>query len=150
MLLSLLYRRRSLSAEGQEDLNDLKSLFDGLTAGQRPADGVSYMRAPLHLTLLISPVYLLLPIQHFKKSYNQHMMLCISTSLGNSKPQVLVDVETAIWKTVFALTMGTNDPFDLLHQLLADLPWNSIHGASFKDSEWFNLGKFDSSIQVFC
>jgi hypothetical protein len=142
-LLSLICHRQTLSAENQEDLNDLRVLFEGLTSEQRPTDGVSYMRAPLHLALLISPIYLLLPIQHFKKSYNRHTMLSISTCLGNSKPQVIIDIEMAIWRTIFSLASGMDDPFDLLHQLSAALPWDSIHAASSMDSQWFNLGKSD-------
>jgi hypothetical protein len=142
LLLSLLCHRQTLSSEDQEDLNELRLLFEGFSASQRPTDGVSHMRAPLHLALLISPIYLLLPIQHFKKSYNRHTMLCISTCLGNSKPQVLVDVEMAIWRTLFSLASGMIDPFDLLHQLSNDLPWDGIHAASPTVSEWFNIGKF--------
>ena len=143
LLLSLLCHRQTLSDEDQEDLNDLRSLFDELSAAQRATDGVSFMRAPLQLALLISPIYLLLPVQHFKKSYNRHTMLSISTCLGNSKPQVLVDVETAIWKTLFSLASGMIDPFDLLHKLSDDLPWDNIHAASSMDSGWFSLGRFD-------
>lgn len=101
------------------------------------------MRAPLHLALLISPIYLLLPIQHVKKSYNRHTMLSISTCLGNLKPQIVIDVEQAIWRTVFTLASGANDPFDLFQKLSADLPWNRIRTASPVDSSWFDLGKFD-------
>jgi hypothetical protein len=136
-------RRQTLSTEDQDDLNDLQRLFNSLASGTRPSEGISYMRAPLHLALLISPVYLLLPIQHVKKSYNRHTMLSISTCLGNSKPQMLIDVEKAIWRTVFDLASGENDPFDLLHGLTADLPWDSIRAASPVDSAWFDLCKFD-------
>lgn len=128
-----------LLPEHEEDLNDLRSVFSAISQGA--TDGVSYMRAPLHLALLISPLYLLLPVQHFKKSYNRHTMLSISTFLGNSKPKVLVDVEMAIWTTLFKLASGTVDPFDLLHQLSNNLPWDSIQAAT-KDSGWFNLGNF--------
>jgi hypothetical protein len=69
-------------------------------------------------------------------------MLSISTCLGNSKPQVIIDIEMAIWRTIFFLASGMVDPFDLLHQLSADLPWDSIHAASSTDSQWFNLGMF--------
>lgn len=101
------------------------------------------MHTPLHLALLILPIYLLLLMQHFKKSYNRHTMLSISTCLGNSKPQVIIDIEMAIWRTIFSLASGMDDPFDLLHQLSDALPWDSIHAASSTDSQWFNLGKSD-------
>ena len=99
------------------------------------------MRAPLNLALLISPIYLLLPLKHFKKSYNQNTMLGISASLGNAKPQVLRDVEMQIWKTLCSLASGMHDPFDLLHKLAESLPWDRIQAASSTDSTWFNLGE---------
>lgn len=129
---------------------DLRFVFDGLSAGQRPTDGVSQMRAPLHLALLISPIYLLLPVQHFKKSYNRQTMLNISTCLGNSKPRILLEVERTIWRTLFSLASGLHDPIDLLHQLSEDLPWNSISAASSVHSEWFNLGAFVILMLLFC
>jgi hypothetical protein len=121
---------------------ELESLFNGLSAAQRPRDGLSCMRAPLQLALLVSPIYLLLPSQHVKKSYNRQTLLKISSCLGNAKPQPLLEVERAIWKTLFSLASGRLDPFDLLHQLSDSFPWEDIQGASSADSSWFDLGKF--------
>jgi hypothetical protein len=77
-------------------------------------------------------------------------MLSISTCLGNSKPQVVLDVEMAIWKTLFSLASGMIDPFDLLQQLSADLPWADIEAAPPNISQWFNLGKFHHTMGTFC
>ncbi len=99
------------------------------------------MQAALHLSLLISSIYLLLPVQLTEKSYNRDTMLSIGTYLGNSKPQLLFDVEMEIWKTLFSLASGTFDPFDLLHQLSENLPWDFIETASDDVAGWFNLGK---------
>jgi hypothetical protein len=145
LLLSLLFCRQIFAAEEQEDIDDLRLLFAELTAGQRQADGVSFMRAPLHLALLISPIFLLLPIRLFKKSYNRHTMLSISTFLGNFKPQLLLDTEKLIWNTLFSLASGTRDPFELLRQLSDALPSNDILSAC-TDSHWFDLGKSPVSI----
>ena len=134
-----LHRQALASATAQEELC---SLFEGLSAAKRPTDGLLQMRAPLHLALLISSIYLLLLVQLFKKSYNCHTMLNISTCLGNSRPQVLADIKAAIWKTLFSLASGRIDPFDLLHQLSDALPWGHIHAASSEVSQWLNLGMF--------
>jgi hypothetical protein len=136
-ILRLFLHRKSLSASNQHDVETIKALFDAL---QQSKEGVSYMRAPLQLALLISPIYLLLPIQHFKKSYNRNTMLSIGTCLGNAKPPLILDVEKAIWKTLFSIASGTVDPFDQLHQLSQNLPWDRIQ-ASSTDSSWFDLGK---------
>jgi len=107
------------------------------------------MRAPLQLALLISPIYLLLPLQLFKKSYNRNTMLAMSTCLGNSKPQVLFDVEMMIWKALCSLSSGMVDPLDVLHQLSDNLPWDRIQEASSMDSaKWFNLGTLVFSIKI--
>jgi hypothetical protein len=148
---SSICHRQILSAEDQQNVNDLHSLFHNIEEAQQSTDGVSYLRAPLHLALLISPIYLLLPAQHFKKSYNWSTMLAISSCLGNSKPRLIFDVEIVIWKVLCSLVTGMGDPFDILHQLSDNLPWDHIQAASSTDSEWFNLGQFVPSMRrVFC
>jgi len=141
--LILVNHRNDLSAADQDDVKDLTTLLAGISASHGSADGVSCMRAPLHLALLISPIYLLLPVQLFKKSYNRHTMLSISQSLGNKKPKIILDVETAIWRTLFSLASGLLDPLDLLQRLSDQLPWNQIEKALSNDSDrtWFSLGK---------
>ena len=123
-----------MTADLREDTNDLCTMMSAV-ASNGFADGVSFMRAPLHLALLISPIYLLLPVQLFKKSYNRQTMLQISQSLGNNKPKILLDVEKAIWRTLFALALGTLDPLNLLQRLSDQLPWNDIEAVSSLDSE---------------
>ena len=152
LVLSLVSHRNALVAADQDDINDLATLLAGISPTQGSADGVSRMRAPLHLALLISPIYLLLPVQLFKKSYNRHTMLNISQSLGNQKPKVLLNVEMAIWRTLFSLASGSLDPLDLLQRLSDQLPWNQIQNALRTDSDrtWFSLGKFISQNTTFC
>jgi len=140
-IIHLLCHSKTLLAEDQQALDDLRSLFEELSSAQK-STGVSYMRAPLHLALLISPIYLLLPVQHINKSYNRNTMISLSSCLGNCKPQVVFDVEMEIWRSLFSLASGKVDPFDVLHQLSEDLPWDRIQAASSTDSKWFNLGKF--------
>jgi hypothetical protein len=77
-------------------------------------------------------------------------MLSISTCLGNLKPQVVLDVEMVIWKSLFSLASGKIDPTDLLQQLSADLPWADIEAAPPNVSQWFNLGKFHHTMGTFC
>src|SRR6266511_103125 len=110
LILILVNHRNDLSATDQDDVKDLTTLLAGISVSHGSAYGVSCMHAPLHLALLISPIYLLLPVQLFKKSYNRHMMLSISQSLGNKKPKIILDVEMAIWRTLFSLASGLLDP----------------------------------------
>ncbi len=131
----LVNHRNDLSATDQDDVKDLTTLLAEISVSHGSADGVSCMRAPLHLALLISPIYLLLPVQLFKKSYNQHTMLSISQSLGNKKPKIILDVEMAIWRTLFSLVLGLLNPLDLLQRLSDQLLWNEIERALFTDSD---------------
>jgi hypothetical protein len=136
-----LFFHRSLSTTDQHDVKELHALLN------QSKDGVSCMRAPLQLALLISPIYLLLPIQHFKRSYSRNTMLSLSTSLGNDKPRLVLDVERQIWMALFSLASGTVDPFDVLHQLSEKLPWDRIQACS-TDSSWFDLGMCPSILSM--
>jgi len=111
-----------------------------LTGGN---EGVSRLRAPLQLSLLISPLYLLCPFQLIKKTYNRQAMLSINRLLGNGKTELIIEVEKAIWNVLFSLAEGSLDSVQLLHHLCEQLPWDKITTATNSDHErhWFNLGK---------
>ena len=124
-----------------EDLETLRILY----AKYSPSggDGPSRLRSPLHLALFISPLFLLLPFNIIKKSYNRQAMIDISRCLGNQKPQVILEVEKAIWNTLFSLVSGTIDPLGLLQNLSDKMPWSKIDSAQSTDSvrRWFCFGK---------
>jgi hypothetical protein len=109
-------------------------------------DGLTYLRAPLHLSLLISPLYLLIPSQLHKKSFNRQLVLATSEALGNQKPDALVAVEKAIWKVVFALADGRLNPTQLLKELAQELPWDGITKLSQEESGCFVLSKCHTSV----
>ncbi len=125
-----------LSVEEREDLQDLSGLIsiigDGLGS---TSDGLPHLRAPLQLSLLISPLYLFCPVQLYKRSFNRQQMLSTCQMLGNGKPDILIDIEKAIWRVVFILAEGRHDPMPLLRQLCDGLPWDRIKSA--KDY-WFD------------
>jgi hypothetical protein len=106
---------------------------------------VSLLRAPLQLSLLISPLYLLCPFQLIKRTYNRQAMLYISRLLGNGKTELIIEVEKAIWNALFSLAEGSLDSVQLLHHLCEQLPWDKITTAAAATSDyerhWFNLGK---------
>lgn len=134
----------TLTAQERQNLDELKSVFQSFK-DQRPNDKMSQMRAPLHLALFISPIYLLIPNQLVARPYNRNTMLCISSCLGNSKPPIIFDVEMAIWKTLFSIATENTDPIIALNKLSTDLPWERINEVSSEDSQWFDLGKFHHS-----
>jgi hypothetical protein len=107
-----------LSTQEREDLHDLLSLTATI-AGQlkHPMEGLTFLRAPLQLSLLISLIYLLIPGQLIKRTYNRLTMLSINKLLGNGKPRSIIDVEKEIWDVVFSLAEGRLDPAHLLHRL---------------------------------
>ena len=142
--LSSLYRRGQIyTPEEQEDIEEVCQLLKAVSEGKNAADGMSNLRAPLHLALFISPIYLLIPISLLKKSYNRQTMISISRALGNRKPEIILQVEKLIWETVFALATGSQEPLHLLQQLSNNLPWEEIQQAQalLDIRTWFKLGK---------
>lgn len=107
-------------------------------SNNKDPEGLPYLRATLQLALLISPLYLLLPIQLHKKTYHRQSLLAISELLGNRKPASIVAAEMAIWKTLFTLADGLVEPVHLLRELSMEL---GQMRASREDQVWFNLGK---------
>jgi len=91
----------------------------------------------LQLSLLISPLYLLIPSQLHKKTYNRQVLLATSERLGTKKPAALLAVEKAIWKVVFDLADGCHHPTQLLKSLALDLPWGDIKQLSQDEESWF-------------
>ena len=71
-------------------------------------------------------------------------MLSITNLLGNVKPKLITQVETAIWSVVFSLAEGSLNPAQLLSHLAERLPWERIISAENCEYErrWFNLGKW--------
>lgn len=129
-----------LSTQEREDLHDLSSLTATIASQlKHPIEGLTFLRAPLQLSLLISPIYLLIPGQLMKRTYNRLTMLSINKLLGNEKPQSIIDVEKAIWDVVFSLAEGRLDPAQLLHRLSRDLPWDKIMAAERDECHWFDL-----------
>lgn len=127
--------------DDREDIVDLRAFVSEVTQRTGVLEGVSFMRTPLQLALLISPIYLLLPMQLFKRSFSRQTMLYISESLGNHKPRILEDVEIAIWKTLFSITSEKLDPLHHLQQLSNSLPWEQIANTMSSERAWFSIGK---------
>ena len=102
-----------------------------------------FLRSPLQLSLLISPIYLLFGVQLMEKNYNRRTMLLMNQVLGNGKTDLTIEVEKAIWKVVFSLSEGRLDPAQLLHRLCQDLPWEKIIAAkdSAVECHWFDFRK---------
>lgn len=118
---------------------ELKNVVEKLRGN---GDGLSPMRVPLQLSLLISPIYLLIPSQLVKKPFSRQTMYSISMKLGNAKTDLILEVERAIWLVIFCLADGTLDAGQLFHRLSETLPWNKIVAALSCDYErhWFKLG----------
>ena len=128
----------SLSQQQEEDLRDLffltRNIAKTLSGTQ---NGFPFLRAPLQLSLLISPLYLLIPSQLHKKTYSRQVLLATSERLGTKKPAALLAVEKAIWKVVFDLADGCHHPTQLLKSLAHDLPWGDIKQLSQDEECWF-------------
>lgn len=97
--------------------------------------------APLHLSLFISPLYLLFPFRIVKESFHRRSIIDTYQKLGPNKPQVLLKIENLIWDAVFAIAERPADIETIISQLALTMPWDDIEAASQLNDEksWFNI-----------
>ena len=126
-----------VSPEDQENFEEFCELAAEVSSS---VEGLSYLRAPLQLALMISPLFLLFSFQLAKKSFNRQTLFNLAIQLGNEKPDLLLEVEKSIWNAVFALAGGTSTPLQALKSVLADIPWEKIESAEGPAiCGWFDL-----------
>jgi len=132
-----------LSDQEKGDLEDLSLLSQIVAQHVTGSERLMFLRSPLQLSLLISPIYLFFGVQLIKKTYNRRTMLLMNQVLGNGKTDLTIEVEKAIWRVVFSLAEGRLDPAQLLHRLCQDLPWEKIIAAkdSAVECHWFDFRK---------
>jgi hypothetical protein len=130
---------RFFTAEEREGVDHLVEFLQKNDSGS----GLAALCAPLQLSLLISPIFLLLPNQLVKDSFNRQLMISTSIALGNAKTDLILEVEHVIWKVVFELASGTLTPDRLLFRLDQDFPWPKIESEARSENErnWFQLDK---------
>ncbi|KAJ3502883.1 hypothetical protein NLJ89_g8689 [Agrocybe chaxingu] len=94
------------------------------------------LRLPLHLALLISPIYLLVFAQLHKKDWDRWKLVLSSLLLGNQKPRLLTSSELALWRAILAVAHGKNTILALLDELDA-LPWERLASVPEEHRLWF-------------
>lgn len=132
-----------VSDQEREDLEEFSMLIMAFSKQQEITDALSLLRAPLHLSLMISPLFLLIPSNLTKRSFNRKSLLTISKLLGNNKPDSIIAVEKVLWTFLFRLAEENVDSAVLLHDLCDTLDWNQIESAarSAHDRSWFDLSQ---------
>jgi hypothetical protein len=98
------------------DIDVIKALMKAYKGNQ--------LRLPLHVAVMISPLYLLVPIQLYSVKWERHAMFLVrqifslvafsddfqtSKALGNSKPPLLVEVENQLLALLFRLACSERD-----------------------------------------
>lgn len=94
---------------------------------------MAFHQAPLHLALLISPLYLLLQFLLAKKSFDRRSVLELSAKLGPRKPPLLLKVEDFLLTALFQLSKGRIMPYVILKGLAEAIPWSEA------TRKWFSL-----------
>lgn len=96
-------------------------------------------RSPLQLSLMISPLYLLVTMRLSSKSFNRRSVIDLAAKLGSHKPPLILAVENLIWDAIFYLAEGQVSVYDVLHDLANSLPWSLIDEALnlHMDKGWF-------------
>jgi len=62
----------------------------------------------------------------------------MSIALGNNKPDALLEVETILWRALFAISDGLQFPEDIVEQSVAQIPWEKLKLDSAQWN-WFDL-----------
>lgn len=101
--------------------------------------GHASLCAPLHLALLISPLYLLVPFRIVKYSFHRRPLIEYAHKLGPHKPRIILEVENHIWDAVFAIAENPQAIETIIHQLASRMPWNKFDAVSTQDGAWFEL-----------
>ncbi|KAJ3517708.1 hypothetical protein NLJ89_g345 [Agrocybe chaxingu] len=114
----------------------LMSLLEGLSA--RAKQG-SVLRLPLHLALLISPLYLLVPVQLLKNPFGREAVMQLSVCLGNMKGPLLRLVEDEIMVTEARLAELDVDPLEELRSLFSRIPWESLRHCDVRERFFFRF-----------
>ena len=59
-------------------------------------------------------------------------------ALGNNKPEALLEVETILWRALFAISEGSQLPEAVVEQVLAQIPWEKLTSNSAQRN-WFDI-----------
>ncbi|KDR72380.1 hypothetical protein GALMADRAFT_229150 [Galerina marginata CBS 339.88] len=105
-----------------------------------------YMKSPITLAALLSPIYLLLPVNLITAYIGKLETLMISKRIGNTKPRELQCAEQQIWKALFAISTGKKAPLNALLECIDEIDWADIK--SVDSSGWFSEGFDDENSPV--
>jgi len=131
-----------LPVEDQENLEEFCKLATEISS-RSGTDNLASMRALLQLALFISPIYLLVSFQLVKKSFNHQTLLDTAVRLGNKKPDILLEVESIIWKVLFSIAKGESGPNEAFWDMIAALPWEKMENTGISDEgrTWFDCSR---------
>lgn len=120
------------------------------------SSSVHRFKMPLHLSLIISPLILLIPNKLHTKDWDQKALLlvgphCASAlffsdgyifcqmgkKLGNQRPDSLLNAEKHMWKIIFCTGRGERTARDGIRDVLAHLPPDLLNEISSADCQWF-------------
>lgn len=97
-------------------------------------------RNSFHLSVIISPLYLLAPSHLFKKSFNRRTIIDFAARLGPHKPPTIEAIEKLIWDSLFKLSNGNVEVGDVLRELAASIsPLDLDKGRYSEDETWFRV-----------
>ncbi|KAF9040950.1 hypothetical protein BJ165DRAFT_1550248 [Panaeolus papilionaceus] len=83
-------------------------------------------RLPLHIAVLVSPVFLLSGFRIYKYPWERDSLLEYSFRLGNMKPEILLRVERLIWAEFFSVCNNTKTLHDATTTLVKHIPWDEL------------------------
>ncbi|KDR86190.1 hypothetical protein GALMADRAFT_219157 [Galerina marginata CBS 339.88] len=105
-----------------------------------------YMKTPIVLAALLSPIYLLLPVNLITVYVGKLDTLMTSKRIGNTKPRALQHAERQVWKALFAISTGRKAPLNALLECFDEIDWADIE--SVDSLGWFSDGFDGESMPV--
>lgn len=113
-------------------------------------------RYPLVVSLLVSPLFLLLDKKLMNYSWNMDEIIKVnffdlkiyaikrffkvSKALGNSKPPVLAMVECEMWRALLSIVKGQATAFSAMDTFFKGVPWGQLGSLDEKEKEFFASG----------
>ncbi|KIM38064.1 hypothetical protein M413DRAFT_13028 [Hebeloma cylindrosporum] len=131
------------------DSNDILTEFNHFLGSLAVDQKFDYLRLPLQLAALISPIFLLMGVQiHKSEAYRQRYRLILySKCLGNARPKSVACLEKVIWKALFDIACGKIDVYKAAEVISAAIP-NVLSMVSSADKSWFYLANVSDKDQI--
>ncbi|KAF9035650.1 hypothetical protein BJ165DRAFT_1533626 [Panaeolus papilionaceus] len=130
-------------ADRSPELQTYVEQFAEFCESTRPSssDGLTHMTFPLLMALWLSPLSLLSTISLVNHKFNRQTLIAASTSLGNTKPEIIEKTEHVIWQALVHVVHDVLDPSQAMDFIASNIPEELINNSMWDKGclDWFIL-----------